>query len=109
MRYDGSWTATRSCEAYEELPSQQASLEVSVKDNEFIVTAGTAGQPGYSQARGRPNDDGLLTLRGDGIAVAQRFRGRPQPVFFRGRADGPRFSLTGPMGDRNCTLVLARR
>jgi predicted Ser/Thr protein kinase len=109
VRYDGSWTATRSCEAYEELPSQQAALEVTVKDSEFVVTAGTPGQPGYSQARGRPNDDGLLTLRGDGIAVAQRFRGRPQPVFFRGRADGARFSLTGTLGDRNCTLVLARR
>src|SRR5262245_16435570 len=109
VRYDGAWSATRTCEAYEELPSQTASAEVSVKDNEFVVTAGTPGQPGYSQARGRPNDDGLLTLRGDGIAAAKRFIGRAQPVFFRGRADGGRFTLQGTLGDRNCTLVLARR
>jgi predicted Ser/Thr protein kinase len=108
-RYDGAWSATRSCEAYEELPSQVQSFELSVKDNEFVVTAGTPGQPGYSQARGKPNDDGLLTLRGDGIAISKRFIGRPQPVFFRGRADGGRFVLQGTLGDRNCTLVLARR
>ena len=108
-RYDGAWSATRTCEAYEELPSQTSTFELSVKDNEFIVTAGTPGQPGYSQARGRPNDDGVLTLRGDGLAVSQRFMGKPQPVFFRGRADGARFVLQGSLGDRNCTLALARK
>jgi predicted Ser/Thr protein kinase len=109
VRFDGAWTATRTCEAYEEFPSQTASFELTVKNNEFVVTAGSPGQPGYSQARGTPNDDGLLTLRGDGIASARRFFGRPQPVFFRGRADGARFVLQGTLGDRNCTLTLARR
>ena len=109
VRYDGTWSATRTCEAYEELPSQTASFELTVKDNEFVVTAGTPGQPGYNQARGRPNDDGLLTLRGDGIASSKRFIGKAQPVFFRGRADGGRFLLQGTLGDRNCSLVIARR
>jgi tRNA A-37 threonylcarbamoyl transferase component Bud32 len=107
--YDGAWTATRTCEAYEELPSQVASWNLSVKDAEFVVAVGTPGQPGYSLARGRPGEDGILTLRGDGIAISKRFAGRPQPVFFRGRTDGGRIVLQGTLGDRNCTLVLARR
>jgi len=107
--YDGAWTATRTCEAYEELPSQVASWNLSVKDAEFVLAVGTPGQPGYSLARGRPGEDGVLTLRGDGIAISKRFLGRPQPVFFRGRTDGGRIVLQGTLGDRNCTLVLGRR
>jgi eukaryotic-like serine/threonine-protein kinase len=107
--YDGAWAATRTCDAYEELPSQSASWSLNVKDGEFVVAVGTPGQPGYSQARGRPNDDGVLTLKGEGIAVAKRFQGMAHPVFFRGRAEGNRIVLKGSLGDRNCTLVLARR
>jgi len=108
-RYDGAWTATRSCDAYEELPVQVATSNLSVKDGEFVVVAGTPGQPGYSLARGRPNDDGLLTISGDGIAISKRFLGMSHPVYFRGRSEGERFILKGTLGDRNCTLVLARR
>src|SRR5262245_12966945 len=56
-RYDGAWNATRTCEAYEELPSQTASWDLSVKDGEFVVAVGAPGQPGYSLARGRAEDD----------------------------------------------------
>ncbi|HZE10834.1 MAG TPA: serine/threonine-protein kinase [Burkholderiales bacterium] len=108
-RYDGAWTATRSCETYEELPVQVATSNLSVKGGEFVVVVGTPGQPGYSLARGRPNDDGLLTMRGDGLAISKRFLGMSHPVYFRGRADGDRFTLKGTLGDRNCSLVLARR
>src|SRR5262249_54961799 len=109
VRYDGAWTATRTCEPYEELPSQTASFDLAVKNNEVVLTTGAPGQPGYSPARGTPNDHRVLTVRGDGIAVAKRFSGRPQPVFFGGRSDGARFALQGTLGDRTCTLVLARR
>jgi serine/threonine-protein kinase len=108
-RYDGAWTATRSCEAYEDLPVQTATSNLSVKGGEFIVVVGTPGQPGYSVARGRPNDDGILDLSGDGIATAKRFLGKPHPVYFRGRADGDRFVLKGTLGVRDCTLELTRR
>lgn len=108
-RYDGAWSATRSCEAYEELPAQVATASLSVKGGEFVVAVGTPGQPGYSLARGIPNDDGVLTMRGDGLAISKRFLGMSHPVYFRGRADGDRFTLKGTLGDRNCTLALARR
>jgi serine/threonine-protein kinase len=107
--YDGAWTATRTCDAYEELPSQVVTSNLSVKGGEFVLTVGAPGQPGYSLARGRPGDDGVLTLRGEGIAVSKRFLGMSHPVFFRGRSESDRFVLKGGLGDRNCTLVLARR
>lgn len=108
-RYDGAWTATRSCEAYEDLPVQVATSNLNVKGGEFVVVVGTPGQPGYSLARGTPNGDGILDLSGDGIATARRFLGKPHPVYFRGRADGDRFVLKGTLGVRDCTLELARR
>jgi len=48
-------------------------------------------------------------MRGDGLAISKRFLGMSHPVYFRGRADGDRFTLKGTLGDRNCSLVLARR
>jgi tRNA A-37 threonylcarbamoyl transferase component Bud32 len=107
-RYDGAWTVTRSCDSFEELPSQVTSWKLSVRDGEFIVGGGAAGQPGYNQARGRPGDDGSLVLSGNGIASSKRNSGKPIPVFFQGRLDGERFVLKGSIGDRSCTLVLAR-
>jgi hypothetical protein len=82
---------------------------MSVQDSEFVVGSGIAGQPGYNQARGRPAGDGSLVLSGSGVAVSARNSGKQIPVFFQGRLDGDRFVLKGSIGDRNCTLVLARR
>jgi len=107
-RYDGAWTATRSCDAFEEFPAQMQNWAFTVKAGEFVVERGTAGQPGHNLGRGRPGDDGGLVLSGTGINSAQRLRGRPYPVFFEGRFDGDRFVMKGRLGERACTLVLAR-
>jgi predicted Ser/Thr protein kinase len=108
-RYDGFWTVTRSCDAYNELPAQVTSWRMNVQDGEFVVGSGVAGQPGYNQARGKPAEDGGLVLSGSGIAVTKRNAGNSLPVFFQGRLEGERFVLKGSIGDRTCTLVLARR
>jgi len=107
-RYDGAWTATRSCDAFEEFPAQMQNWAFTVKGGEFVVERGTAGQPGHNLGRGRPGDDGGLVLSGTGINSAQRLRGKPYPVFFEGRFDGDRFVMKGRLGERACTLVLAR-
>lgn len=108
-RYDGFWTVTRSCDAYNELPPQVTSWRMNVQGGEFVVGSGVAGQPGYNEARGRPAEDGGLVLSGSGIAVTKRNAGKSLPVFFEGRLEGERFVLKGSIGDRACTLVLARR
>jgi predicted Ser/Thr protein kinase len=108
-RYDGFWTVTRSCEAYKELAPQVSSWRMSVQDGMFVIGSGVAGQPGYNQARGKPSEDGGLVLTGNGIAVTRRNAGKGIPVFFQGRLEGERFVLKGSIGDRPCTLVLARR
>jgi len=108
-RYDGFWTVTRSCDAYNELPPQVTSWRMNVQDGEFVVGSGVAGQPGYNEARGRPAEDGGLVLSGSGIAFTKRNAGKPLAVVFQGRLEGERFVLKGSIGDRTCTLVLARR
>ena len=107
-RYDGAWTATRSCDAYEELPSRVTSWKMNVAGGEFVVERGTPGQPGYNQARGKPGDDGSLVLSGNGVSDTRRTLGNTFTVFLQGRFDGERFVLKGTLGQRSCTLVLTR-
>ena len=107
-RYDGAWTVTRSCDAFEEFPPQVTSWKLTVSDGEFVITRGTPGQPGYNLAKGRPGEDGSLVLSGNGIGSSKRYVGAPHPVFFQGRLEGDRFVLKGALGERSCTLVLAR-
>jgi hypothetical protein len=107
-RYDGAWTATRACDAYEELPSRVTTWRMSVSGSEFVIERGTPGQPGYNQARGKPGDDGSLVLTGNGVSDTKRTLGNTYNVFFQGRFDGDRFVLKGTLGQRACTLVLAR-
>jgi tRNA A-37 threonylcarbamoyl transferase component Bud32 len=107
-RYDGAWTVTRSCDAFEEFPPQVTNWKLTVSNGEFVITRGSPGQPGYNQAKGRPGEDGSLVLSGNGIGSSVRYVGKPHPVFFQGRLDGERFVLKGALGDRTCTIVLAR-
>ncbi len=107
-RYDGAWTVTRSCDAYEELPARVSSWKLSVAGGEFVLERGAPGQPGYNQARGKPGDDGSLVLSGKGVSDTKRTLGNTFIVFWEGRFDGERFVLKGALGQRPCTLVLAR-
>jgi class 3 adenylate cyclase len=106
--YDGPWTATRACQAFDELPAQTSTWKLSVKDGQFVVERGDPGKAGYNTAKGAPRADGSLVLNGSGIATARRFAGQPYSVFFEGRLEDGRFVMKGRMGQRNCTLVLAR-
>jgi len=107
-RYDGAWTVTRACDAYEELPSRVTSWRMNVAGGEFVIERGTPGQPGYNQARGKAGDDGSLVLSGNGVSDSKRTIGNTFNVFFQGRFDGDRFVLKGSLGQRACTLVIAR-
>ena len=82
---------------------------MSVAGGEFIIERGTPGQPGYNQARGKAGDDGSLVLSGKGVSDTKRTLGNTFTVFWEGRFDGERFVLKGALGQRPCTLVLARR
>jgi len=108
-RYDGAWTATRACDAYEELPARVSSWNLNVAGGEFVLERGAPGQPGYNQARGKAGDDGSLVLSGKGVSDTKRTLGNTYSVFWEGRFDGERFVLKGALGQRPCTVVLARR
>jgi len=106
--YDGNWTVTRSCDAFEELPSQVNSWPFTASGGEIIVTHGQPGQPGYIIVRGKPGEDGSLVLAGKVISKTERHLGKEVPAYFDGRYDGERFVLKGHIGRRACALVLAR-
>jgi predicted Ser/Thr protein kinase len=109
LRYDGAWTATRTCGGSEgSTPQVVRNWAFTVKGGEFVVEGGEPGRPGHNLARGRPGDDGNLVLSGTGIPLAQGSRGKPYQVLFEGRFAGDRFLMKGRLGRRACTLVLAR-
>ncbi|HTQ75690.1 MAG TPA: protein kinase [Burkholderiales bacterium] len=108
-RYDGSWMVTRSCEAYAEIPARVNSWKVTVRDGEFVIAGGNLGEPGSYEARGKPADDGTLVLSGKGVSETKSNYGKAFPVFFQGRSDGERFVLKGGLGNRPCTVVIARQ
>jgi predicted Ser/Thr protein kinase len=108
-RYDGPWQVTRSCEAYGEIPARVNTWRFTVRDGEFVIAGGNLGEPGSYEARGKPADDGTLVLSGRGVSETKSNFGNAYPVFFQGRADGDRFVLKGGLGNRPCTLVIARQ
>jgi len=108
QRFGSNWTATGLCEAFEELPQRTLRWKFSTSGNDWIVSGGQEGQPGYLVMRGTPADDGSLALTGKVIARSKRFYGQEAPVFFDGKYDGSRFVLKGRIGRRGCSMVLAR-
>ncbi len=107
-RFDGQWTATRSCEAFMELPATVDRFAVTVNKGEFVLERGQPGQPGYNLVRGRPADDGSLVLTGTGISRQPQYLGREYAAYLEGRFDGERFVLKGKYGRRGCSIVFAR-
>ena len=107
-RFDGEWVATRSCEAFKDLPAFVERHTARASGGEFVLERGERGQPGSHELRGRAAEDGSLVLTGTAIAAAQRVRGRELAVFLQGRFDGERFLLQGQFGKRPCEIVLAR-
>jgi len=108
-RYDGSWTATRTCDAFLEAPAQANSWSFNVAGGAFVIQRGKAGQPGYNSVRGTPAADGSLTLDGSGIATVRKYVGQPYNVHYEGKLEGDRFVLKGRHGQRPCSMVLARK
>jgi tRNA A-37 threonylcarbamoyl transferase component Bud32 len=108
-RFDGSWTATRTCEAFQEATAQASSWSFNVAGGAFVIQRGKVGQPGYNVARGTPTADGSLTLDGSGIATVRKYVGQPYSVHYEGKLESDRFVLKGRHGQRQCTMVLARK
>ena len=104
---NGTGTATRDCEGFEELRAfSETQLAVRVDDGVIIVERGTAGQVGYLFAKGRPTADGQLVLSGIAISPTKRNYGKEIKAYFTGTfADGA-FALNGRTGSRNCRMTI---
>ena len=104
---NGTGTATRDCEGFEELrPFLETQLPVRVDDGMIIVERGTAGQVGYLFAKGRPTIDGQLVLAGIAISPSKRNYGKEIKAYFTGAYANGAFALNGRTGSRNCRMTI---
>jgi class 3 adenylate cyclase len=104
---NGSGTATRDCEEFEEMRAfSEVQLAVRVDDGVITVERGTRGQAGYLIAKGRPTADGRLSLAGTAIAANRRNLGKEIGVFFSGAYTDGAFVLSGRTGSRTCRMTV---
>ena len=108
-RYDGAWTASIACEAFNGLPEKTFLLHARAENNAFGLRHGRPGEPGFLGLRGTPDADGRLVLLGHGLSgrLSQK-PGTPIGAHFEGRFEGGRYKGSGRWGKRPCTATLAR-
>jgi len=102
----GSGTATRFCDAWEELKPFNDSLPARVIDGEIVVERGVPGQLGYTKMSGRPAPDGRLSLLGTFITTLPRLNGREIPMRFEGTYANGQYTLSGRQGNRTCSVIV---
>ncbi len=107
-RFDGSWNARFTCEAYQELKAGGWDGKAEIRAGEARVSWGTQGQPRSGQFEGRVADDDRLALGGTGITSLKSAYGKSYPIRFDGRFDAQVYRGSGKLGARNCTLALTR-
>ena len=102
----GSGTATRFCDAWEELKPFNDSLPARVSEGEIVIERGEPGQLGYTKMTGRPTPDGRLALLGTFITTLPRLNGKEFPMRFEGAYGNGQYTLKGRMGTRTCTVIV---
>ena len=107
-RYAGRWKGAIACDPLDEYAGFTSSVEISVKEDAFLVERGVRDQPGYFALRGTPERDGRLQLVGTGISNLPRHRGNPYVAGFDGRVDGDRYQAPGWLGRRRCVVSMSR-
>jgi len=107
-RFDGRWTVQLACDPFMERQPFRHEWTTEIRDGEVQLTGGTAGQPGYWQAKGRIGDGNRLTLTGTNIAGAKAYYGQTSPTRFDGHFGAAGYEGTGGFGKRTCTLRLVR-
>jgi len=107
-RFDGEWTAMRSCAAFDESPAYVDHWRADFEGGQITVEFGTRDRPGYACIAGRAAETGELALDGFVIAGARAYRGQEFAVSFEGKLEGEAFVLNGKFGGRKCSLKLTR-
>ena len=107
-RYAGRWKGAIACDPLDEYAGFTSPVEISVKEDAFLVERGVRDQPGYFALRGTPERDGRLQLVGTGISNLPRHRGNPYVAGFDGRVDGDRYQAPGWLGRRRCVVSMSR-
>ena len=102
----GSGTASRFCDAWEELKPFSDTLPARVVDGEIVIERGESGQPGSAKMSGKPAPDGRLSLLGTFFPTLARLKNRELLMRFDGAYANGQYTLSGRMGNRTCTLIV---
>ncbi len=90
-------------EEYEE------SVPVRLENGKFVLQRRPVGMGGHFRIEGAPAADGTLLLNGMVIASHGRRQGQEVPARLEGRLDAGRYVTTGYLGERSCSLEIAKR
>jgi hypothetical protein len=107
------WTGSLHCDArvmsHDMREEFTERVLVRFEDGAFFVVRRPPRSGGHLELRGKPSDDGTLVLTGGVIVPRGRMEGQEVPVRLEGRLDAGRYRAEGYMGNRSCSLELARR
>jgi hypothetical protein len=107
--FPGPWTASFACAAQESLGPSTFPAAITSSGQNFELRYGKAGEPGSAKMNGRRESDGRMRITGNGNSGMKEFYGQPYSVEFDGKFSSERYQARGKLGDRDCTLVIARR
>lgn len=107
--FPGPWTASFACGAQESAPPSTFPAAITASGPNFELRYGKAGEPGSAKMNGRRESDGRMRIAGNGISGMKEFYRQPYSVEFDGKFASDRYQARGKLGDRDCTLVIARR
>jgi hypothetical protein len=107
-RFDGSWSARFTCEAFEDRPAGSWNGPAEIRSGEIRVSWGKPGEPGSGNLQGKVGQDDRVALAGTGVTRRQASYGQTYPARFDGRFGARGYESSGTLGTRKCTLALTR-
>ena len=89
--------------------SRTFTVSVAAAGDRFEVRTGKPDEPGWLSMSGTRQMDGKLQFRGTGISRVKPYTGQPFLAQVDGKLAGERYEGKGRLGNRDCTLQMARK
>jgi hypothetical protein len=103
------WAGTIACVALASETAREWGASVFITGDKVDVRTGKPNEPGWLQMTGARKSDGALRLSGSGISGMKEYLGTTYQGEFDGRFSGERYTGSGKLGTRICTLTIARK
>ena len=103
------WSGTMSCVAFSGEDARTFTVSVAAAGERFEIRTGKPDEPGWLSMSGTRQADGKLQFRGTGISRVKPYTGQPFLAQVDGKLAGERYEGKGRLGNRDCTLQMARK